>query len=127
MLRPMRSPLFGSILLLTLGCVSTVPVRSGPVPPSASFFCRYKLNPWYLPDGELRLAPGQAPFASFERSRRAGVELSLPFDLASQGMDAVFTSGWVTVRAHYLPAEPFKVFTRTREASGVDAHLLAGA
>lgn len=111
----MRLLLLGPILLLTAGCASTVPVRPSPVPatrPAANFFCRYKLNPWYLPGGELRLAPGEAPFASFEQSGRAGVELTMPFGPASQGMHVVFTSGWVTFRAHYLPAKPFNVFTR---------------
>lgn len=111
----MRSLILGLSLTLAFACAAPRPAVDSSalaslVPQAETgFFCRYKLNPWYLPGGELRLGGGQAPFASFDASHRAGVELTMPFGPAAQGMEAVFTSGWVTFRGHYLPKKPFQV------------------
>ncbi len=98
-------------LVLLAGCAGTPVVPDAPEPLD-HYLCRYFLNPYYLGEGELRLAPGEPAFAKVSAAGAAGTELVLPFGEASQGAQAAFTSGWVTFHARYFGKKGVEVHVK---------------
>ena len=118
-----------------LGCACAGPqVAADRAAPAAAvgaerevYVCRYKLNPYYLPEGELRVRGDLPPFATVESARAAGTELTLPWGPARQGLQAKFTSGWVTLRTHFLPRKGLQVVSHNPLAFGTVLAFEPGA
>lgn len=71
-----------ALTLLLVACVGPQMIADRPAP--VSFLCRYTLNPYYLPDGDLQLRGGGPAIATISNARAAGTTITLPFGAASQ-------------------------------------------
>ena len=95
--------------------------------PKEVYLCRYKLDRYVLPDGELRHQADALPFARIEENVTSNVELTLPHGPAAQGLKVGLGYRGVVVWGHFKPKKPFRVTSHVPLAFGPVLSFRAGA